>query len=46
LFVQALVSGDAPVVLTWLLISAVFIIIFNLLADLAYSALDPRIRLA
>src|SRR5262245_11402825 len=45
-FVQALVSGDAPVVLAWLLISAVFIILFNLLADLAYSALDPRIRLS
>jgi peptide/nickel transport system permease protein len=46
LFVQALVSGDAPIVLAWLLISAVFIILFNLLADLAYSALDPRIRLS
>jgi peptide/nickel transport system permease protein len=46
LFVQALTSGDAPIVLAWLLISAVFIILFNLLADLAYSALDPRIRLS
>jgi peptide/nickel transport system permease protein len=46
LFVQALVSGDAPVVLSWLLIASIFIILFNLLADLAYSALDPRIRLS
>src|SRR5262245_9657546 len=46
LFVQALVAGDAPIVLAWLLIAAVFVILFNLLADLAYSALDPRIRLS
>jgi peptide/nickel transport system permease protein len=46
LFVQALVSGDAPIVLAWLLLSAIFIILFNLVADLAYSALDPRIRLS
>ena len=46
LFVQALTSGDAPVVLSWLLIASIFIILFNLLADLAYSALDPRIRLS
>ena len=46
LFVQALVSGDAPIVLAWLLIAAVFVILFNLIADLAYRALDPRIRLS
>ena len=46
LFVDALVSGDAPVVLAWLLVASVFVIVFNLLADLAYSALDPRIRLS
>ena len=46
LFVQALVSGDAPVVLSWLLIASIFIILFNLLADLLYGVLDPRIRLS
>jgi peptide/nickel transport system permease protein len=44
LFVSALSTGDAPVVVAWLLIAATFVILFNLLADIAYSALDPRIR--
>lgn len=46
LFVAGLLSGDSPVVLSWLLVSAVFVILFNLLADLLYSVLDPRIRLS
>jgi peptide/nickel transport system permease protein len=46
LFVSALTNGDAPIVLAWLLLASVFVILFNLLADLAYSALDPRIRLS
>jgi peptide/nickel transport system permease protein len=46
LFITGLLNGDAPIVLSWLLIAAVAVIIFNLLADLAYSWLDPRIRLS
>ena len=37
-------NRDVYPVAGWLLISAVFVILFNLLADLLYAVLDPRIR--
>lgn len=39
-------DNDINVVLGWLLISAVFVVLFNLVADVLYAVLDPRIRLA
>jgi peptide/nickel transport system permease protein len=33
-------------VLGWLIVSAFFIVLFNLIADLLYAVLDPRIRLS
>jgi peptide/nickel transport system permease protein len=33
-------------VLGWLLVSAFFVVVFNLIADILYAVLDPRIRLA
>ena len=39
-------QNDINVVLGWLLISAVFVVVFNLVADVLYAVLDPRIRLA
>ena len=32
--------------LGWLIVSAFFIVLFNLIADLLYAVLDPRIRLS
>jgi len=46
LFLDSLSGGDAPVLLGWFLIVAIFVIVFNLLADLMYSVLDPRIRVS
>ena len=46
LFVDALSNGDTQVLLGWLMVTATFIILFNLLADVLYGALDPRIRLS
>jgi peptide/nickel transport system permease protein len=46
LFFDALLNGDTNVVLPWLMVTAVFIIGFNLLADVLYGVLDPRIRLS
>ncbi len=37
---------DRPVIVAYLLIIVTFFIVINLLVDLAYSALDPRVRLA
>ncbi len=37
---------DTNVILAWLMLSAVFVVLFNLVADLLYAVLDPRIRLS
>jgi peptide/nickel transport system permease protein len=44
LFLNSLESRDFPVLLAMLVISAVFVIIFNLIADILYAVMDPRIR--
>ena len=44
LLVDALRVQDVNVVQAWLLVTAVLVVIFNLLADLLYGVLDPRIR--
>jgi peptide/nickel transport system permease protein len=44
LFVTGLQQLDFNVLLAWLLVTAVIVITFNLVADLLYGALDPRIR--
>jgi peptide/nickel transport system permease protein len=36
---------DVNVVQAWLLVTAIVVVLFNLLADIAYAYLDPRIRL-
>ena len=44
LFIDSLQTRDYPVLLAMLMISAVFVIGFNLLADILYGVMDPRIR--
>jgi peptide/nickel transport system permease protein len=44
LFFQSLLQGDVVVLEAWMLVVAIFILLFNLLADLTYGFLDPRIR--
>lgn len=39
-------TRDDNAVLAWLLVSGIAVILFNLVADLLYAVLDPRIRLA
>ena len=46
LFIVSLQNGDVNVLLPYLIVSAAFVILFNLLADVAYGALDPRIRVS
>jgi len=46
LFLNALLNGDTQVLLPWLMVTATIIVLFNLLADVLYGTLDPRIRLA
>ncbi|MGC9666819.1 ABC transporter permease [Planosporangium sp. 12N6] len=43
-FLDSVADHDANAMMGWLLISAVIVILFNLVADLLYGVLDPRIR--
>ncbi|GHO45063.1 ABC transporter permease [Ktedonospora formicarum] len=44
LFLDSAEHRDYPVLLAILMLSAVFVILFNLLADVLYAVMDPRIR--
>jgi peptide/nickel transport system permease protein len=46
MFIQALLQGDVAVLEAWLIVVSIFVILFNLLADILYGLLDPRIRLS
>ena len=43
---QALPDQDINKVVGWVMVSAIFVALFNLVADLLYAVLDPRIRLS
>jgi peptide/nickel transport system permease protein len=44
LLLNALNDGDTQVILPWMLVTGALIIVFNLLADVLYGVLDPRVR--
>ena len=44
LLITALFANDLPMVMTLTFIFAVLIVMFNLIADILYGVLDPRIR--
>jgi peptide/nickel transport system permease protein len=44
MFVQAMFSRDYPLLMGILLLGSVMVVVFNLLADVLYAVLDPRIR--
>src|ERR1700730_2703115 len=44
LFFASLLRGDATTLVAWTVVTALFIVAFNLLADIVYGLLDPRIR--
>lgn len=44
LLIIAIQDGDAPMVQTLTFIFAILIVVFNLVADILYGMLDPRIR--
>ena len=45
-FIQAMNNADYPQILPWLMVTVTAVIIFNLVADVMYAVLDPRIRYA
>jgi peptide/nickel transport system permease protein len=46
LAVQSLYVGDTPTVIGVAIFVAIFVVVANLIVDIAYSFLDPRVRLA
>jgi peptide/nickel transport system permease protein len=44
MFVQAMFSRDYPLLMGILMLGSLMVIVFNLIADLLYGYLDPRIR--
>jgi peptide/nickel transport system permease protein len=43
-YINALFTNDPYPIMAWLMIVATMIIVFNLVADIAYGLLDPRVR--
>ena len=44
MFVQAMFARDYPLLMGILMLGSLMVIVFNLVADLLYGYLDPRIR--
>lgn len=45
LFLDSLLAGDVYVLIPWMILVAVAVVVCNLLADLSYALLDPRVQL-
>ena len=45
LFIQAVSTVDVPVMTAFLMLIAVFFVIINLIVDLLYFVVDPRLRI-
>ena len=45
LLIDSLLQLDRPVVVAYLMIIVLFFVIINLVVDILYSILDPRVRL-
>jgi peptide/nickel transport system permease protein len=43
-FIQNLFTQDIYPIMAWLMIVAIVVILFNLIADILYGILDPRVR--
>jgi peptide/nickel transport system permease protein len=46
LFLESLLAGDTNVLIPWMLVTGAFVVSFNLVADVLYGLLDPRVRVA
>jgi peptide/nickel transport system permease protein len=44
-FIDALNGGETYEIMAWLMITAVMVVVFNLIGDLLLGLLDPRVRL-
>jgi peptide/nickel transport system permease protein len=44
LLIESISNNDTPVVMTLTFLFSVLVVIFNLVADILYGVLDPRIK--
>jgi peptide/nickel transport system permease protein len=44
--VQAVTNSDEPIIIAVVLLAAVFVVVANIVVDVLYAVLDPRIRLS
>lgn len=44
--VQAIYQDNLPVIIGFVILAAVFVVVANIIVDLVYSLLDPRVRIA
>jgi len=44
LLVQGVETSDSNILMAWLMVTSVLVVLFNLIADVLYAVLDPRIR--
>ena len=45
LVVDAVFGNDLPIVLGVVMVASVFVVLANLVVDILYASLDPRVRL-
>lgn len=45
-FIEAMNNGDIAQILPWVMVTVFSVVLFNLVADIAYAFLDPRIHYA
>ena len=44
--VQAIFTDNLPVIIGFVIIAAIFVVVANIIVDLVYALLDPRVRIA
>jgi peptide/nickel transport system permease protein len=44
--VQAIATDNLPVIIGFVIVAAFFVVIANIVVDLGYAMLDPRVRIA
>ena len=44
--VQAIDTDNLPVIIGFVIVAAAFVVVANIIVDLVYALLDPRVRIA
>jgi peptide/nickel transport system permease protein len=44
--IAAIINGDLPVIIAFVLLAAAFVVIANIIVDSVYALLDPRVRIS